>query len=86
MIEFVYKLGTFFHLGESQYSKRMPRGYVTTTQAAERLGITRHAVIALIKRGSLKAEKFGKSWIIRVKDLESVRNRKVGRPRKALTK
>ena len=68
------------------YNEGMPRGYITTTQAAERLGITRHAVIALIRRGSLKAEKFGPTWIIKEKDLESVRNRKVGRPRKHLTK
>ncbi|MBN1430481.1 MAG: helix-turn-helix domain-containing protein [Anaerolineae bacterium] len=71
---------------QATYNEVMPRGYITTTQAAERLGITRHAVIALIKRGSLPADKFGTAWIIREKDLEKVRNRKVGRPRKDLTK
>jgi len=83
MFTFITRL---FHRRETVYDQTMPRGYLTTTQAAEILGITRHAVIALIRRGSLKAEKFGISWIIKEKDLESVRNRKVGRPRKHLTK
>jgi excisionase family DNA binding protein len=76
----------FSMLRRRVYDNGMPRGYITTTQAAERLGITRHAVIALIRRGSLPAEKFGISWIIKEKNLEKVRNRKVGRPKKQLTK
>jgi excisionase family DNA binding protein len=55
---------------------------LSTTEVAERLGITRHAVIALIKRGSLPAQKFGVNWIVQEKDLELVKNRKVGRPKK----
>lgn len=73
-------------MGIPGHNNGMPEGYITTTQAAEKLGITRWAVIALIKRGSLPAEKFAGSWIIQEKDLASVQNRKVGRPKKHLTK
>lgn len=43
---------------------------LTTKQAAKRLGIKSHrSVINLIKRGQLKAEKFGRDWLV---DEESV--------------
>lgn len=38
--------------------------YITTQQAATILNITRRAVIALIKRGSIQAEKWGRDWMV----------------------
>jgi excisionase family DNA binding protein len=56
--------------------------YLTTKQAAERLGITPRRVQALIEAGRLPSEKFGRDYMIREKDLKLVEERKVGRPRK----
>lgn len=56
---------------------------ITTTEAAKRLGVTPTRVRALIESGRLKAFKYGREWLIDPKDLEAVKNRKVGRPRKS---
>ena len=56
---------------------------MTTSMAAERLGITKRRVQALIKDGRLPARKFGRDYMINEKDLELVANRQPGRPRKA---
>jgi hypothetical protein len=40
-------------------------------------------VRALIEARRLKAFKYGREWLIDPKDLEAVKDRKVGRPRKA---
>jgi excisionase family DNA binding protein len=56
---------------------------ITTTEAARRLGVTPTRVRALIEAKRLKAFKYGREWLIDPKDLEAVRVRKVGRPRKA---
>ena len=37
----------------------------------------------MISSGRLKATKVGNMWVINPKDLEAVKDRKVGRPRKA---
>jgi hypothetical protein len=37
----------------------------------------------LIQAKRLKAFKFGREWLIDPKDLDAVKDRKVGRPRKA---
>ena len=55
---------------------------ITTTEAARRLGVTPTRVRALIEAKRLKAFKYGREWLIDPKDLEAVKNRKVGRPRK----
>ena len=57
---------------------------LTTTQAADILGIKQARVRQLILAGRLPAKKHGRDWIIRERDLELVRVRKVGRPRKAV--
>ena len=57
--------------------------YLTTKQAAERLGITPRRVQALIEAERLPAQKFGRDYMIKEKDLKLVEDRKVGRPRKA---
>jgi len=56
---------------------------ITTTEAARRLGVTTTRVRALIEAKRLKAFKYGREWLIDPKDLEAVKDRKVGRPRKS---
>lgn len=53
---------------------------LTTAEAAERLGVTRWRVNALIQAGRLKAEKKGQIYLIDERDLKAVENRKPGRP------
>lgn len=57
--------------------------FLTTKQAAGKLGITSRRVQALIEAGRLPAEKFGRDYMIREADLKLVENRKVGRPKKS---
>ena len=56
---------------------------ISTAEAAKRLGVTANRVRAMIEAKRLKATKVGSVWLIDPKDLEAVKNRKVGRPRKA---
>ena len=56
---------------------------LTTSEVAEKLGVTRWRVSQLIKDGRLKAERYGQIFLIKEKDLDAVKERKVGRPRKA---
>jgi excisionase family DNA binding protein len=58
---------------------------ITTTEAARRLGVTPTRVRALIEAKRLKAFKYGREWLIDPKDLDAVKDRKVGRPRKSRT-
>jgi excisionase family DNA binding protein len=60
----------------------MHMGLLTTSEAAERLGVTRWRVSALIQAGRLKAEKKGQIYLIDERDLKPVMVRKVGRPPK----
>ena len=55
---------------------------LTTKQAAKALGINDSRVRQLILSGRLPAQKFGRDWIIKEKDLKKVADRKPGRPRK----
>lgn len=68
---------------ESVYNRAMSEGYISTSDAAERLGITRQRVLQLIERGQLPASKFANVYMIRVADLELVKDRQPGRPPKA---
>jgi excisionase family DNA binding protein len=56
---------------------------ISTTEAAKRLNVTPSRVRAMIKAKRLKAIRIGIMWLIDPKDLEGVKDRKVGRPRKA---
>ena len=56
---------------------------ISTTEAAKRLGVTADRVRKMIEAKRLKATKFGNVWMIDPKDLDAVKDRKVGRPRKA---
>jgi excisionase family DNA binding protein len=55
---------------------------ISTTEAARRLGVTANRVRVLIRAKRLKAIKVGHEWLIDPKDLDAVKERKVGRPRK----
>jgi excisionase family DNA binding protein len=57
--------------------------YISTTQAAEKLKVSRRRVLALIAEGRLPAERLGREYLIRPKDLAKVKDRKPGRPPKA---
>ena len=57
---------------------------LTTSEVAERLGVTRWRVNQIIQSGKLKAAKFGQIYLINEDDLKEVLERpKVGRPPKS---
>jgi excisionase family DNA binding protein len=56
---------------------------ISTTEAARRLNVTPSRVRAMIASKRLKAMRVGIMWLIDPKDLDAVKDRKVGRPRKA---
>lgn len=58
----------------------MPK--ITTTQAAVALNVSQRRVQALITAGRLPATRIGRDLLIEARDLERVRVRKSGRPRK----
>lgn len=61
------------------------KGYLTTTQTAERLNVSQARVRQMIIEGTIKAEKVGRDNFIsesEVKRLEKL-DRKAGRPKKA---
>ena len=60
-----------------------PMKIISTAEAARGLGITANRVRVLIRSKRLKATKVGHDWLIDPKDLDAVKDRKVGRPRKA---
>jgi excisionase family DNA binding protein len=56
---------------------------LTTTEAAERLGISKRSVARLIKRGRIAAEKRGRDYLIEEAEVERAQTRPGrGRPRK----
>lgn len=56
---------------------------LTTSQVAERYGVTRWQVTRWISTGLLAATKYGRDWLIDEAALETFqRPRKTGRPRK----
>ncbi|MGB8507272.1 MAG: helix-turn-helix domain-containing protein [Pyrinomonadaceae bacterium] len=57
-------------------------GYISTTDAAERLGITRQRVLQLIESKRLPASLFANVYMIREADLKLVEDRPPGRPPK----
>jgi excisionase family DNA binding protein len=56
---------------------------ISAAEAAKRLNVTSSRVRKMIESGRLKAIKVGHMWVIDPKDLDAVKDRKVGRPRKA---
>ena len=59
---------------------------IGTAEVARRLNVTQSRVRAMIDSGRLKAIKVGREWLIDPKDLDAVKDRKVGRPRKSIKK
>jgi excisionase family DNA binding protein len=58
-------------------------GYITTTEAAERLGISSARIRQLVASGKLPAQKFGPVNMVKEADLDLIRNRpSAGRPPK----
>ncbi len=57
---------------------------ITTSQAAQQLGVSVRRVQALIKARRLPAERIGRDWLINESNLERVAERKPGRPPKAV--
>ena len=55
---------------------------INTKKASEKLGVNAQRVRQLIAAGRLPAQKVGRDWIIRERDLVKVADRKPGRPRK----
>lgn len=62
------------------------QGYVTTTEAAERLGVSSARVRQLVASGKLPATRFGPVNMVKETDLALVEHRPgVGRPPKTTT-
>ncbi len=61
----------------------MSKTLLTTSEVAEKLGVTRWRINAMIRDERLPAERFGGIWLVREKDLAAVMVRKNGRPKKA---
>ncbi|MCJ7541926.1 MAG: helix-turn-helix domain-containing protein [Desulfobacterales bacterium] len=57
---------------------------LSANDAAERLGVHHSRVRVLIRQGRLKAQKIGRTWVIREKDLKKLKILKRGRPRKKI--
>ena len=55
---------------------------LTAKQAAQILGVDSSRVRVLIRKGRLPAQKVGRDWVILEPDLELVKDRKPGRPKK----
>lgn len=56
---------------------------LTTKEAAEKLGVSVRQIQTLISQKRLPAEKRGRDWFIKEKDLELVKHRPItGRPKK----
>jgi excisionase family DNA binding protein len=58
----------------------MVKDWLTTAEAAARLGVTAGRVRQMVLKGQLPAEKAGRDLMIKEEDLKLVQHRKVGRP------
>jgi excisionase family DNA binding protein len=57
--------------------------YLTTKETAEKLGVSAGRIRQMVLAGQLHAEKFGRELMISETDIQAVRNRKTGRPKKS---
>ena len=55
---------------------------LTPKDVAEILGVSKQRVHQMLRSGRLKAKKLGGKYFISAKDVEPLKERKVGRPRK----
>ncbi len=58
------------------------KGYLTTQEVAEKLGVSVRRVVALINSGNVPSTRVGRSHLIKESDLKFIENRKPGRPSK----
>jgi len=56
--------------------------FLTTSEAGQVLGVNRSRVLQFILNGRLPAQRFGWQWMIKKQDLEKLKDRKPGRPKK----
>lgn len=56
--------------------------FITTKEASGRLGVSMRRVTALIREGRLPSLQVGREHLIKESDLELVKERKAGRPKK----
>jgi excisionase family DNA binding protein len=59
---------------------------LSVAEAAEKLGVTRARVNQFISENRLPAQRIGRSFVIKEKDLTLIENRKTGRPAKTAEK
>jgi excisionase family DNA binding protein len=59
---------------------------LTTTEVAQRLGVTVRRINDLITSGRLPAARFGRAYMIKESDLKLVETRTPGRPPKSAKK
>lgn len=59
----------------------LTQDFVTTGEAAARLGVTPNRIRQLIRGGQMPAQKVGRDWMILEEDLESFQNQPLGKPR-----
>ena len=64
----------------------MSMNFISTKEAAERLGVSVLRVQQLIWAERLPAQKFGRDYMIKESDLKLVEDRKPGRPPKQASK
>lgn len=60
--------------------------FLTTSEAAEKKGVSIRRIQALITKNQLKAEKVGRDYLIRESDLDKIKQGTVGRPKGAKNK
>ncbi len=58
---------------------------MSIAEAAKRINISRQRLTLLVKQGRVPARKFGKQYLIRAVDLNTISERKAGRPKKLST-
>jgi excisionase family DNA binding protein len=56
--------------------------YMTTQEVAAVWGVTQSAVLKLIQRGQLEADKFGRDYMIKKSVVEEFKRKGAGRPKK----
>jgi excisionase family DNA binding protein len=49
---------------------RVERDFISTTEASERLGISRQTLASYLRQGKLRGVKFGKEWRIPRNELD----------------
>jgi len=59
--------------------------YLTTREAAARLGLSIRHVQTLLRRGRLPAERLGTDWAIKPEAVEAFQRRPPGRPKKIVS-